>query len=77
MRGAVPQVTCVFDLDAGFLMMTITFDPAEKLSLVFPQHRGSIIASIDPALFIARFLQNLVQQRLSSKSVMIIETVFI
>ena len=42
-----------------------------------PLNIGPIIASIDPDLFIACLLQNFVQQRLSSKSVMIRETVFI
>ena len=41
MRGAVSQVTCVFDHDAGFLTMTITFDPSEKLSRFPAKHRAN------------------------------------
>ena len=41
MRGAVTQVTCVFDHDAGFLTMTITFDPSEKLSRFPAKHRAN------------------------------------
>ena len=74
MRGAVSQVTCVFDHDAGFLTMTIRLTRLRS-SVMFPLNIGPIIASIDPDLFIACLLQNFVQKRLSSKSGMIIETV--
>ena len=39
--GAVSQVTCVFDHDAGFFTMTITFDPPEKLSRFPAKHRAN------------------------------------
>ena len=42
MRGAVSQVTCVIDHDAGFLTMTITFHPFEKLSRFPAKHRANI-----------------------------------
>ena len=41
MRGAVSQVICVFDHDTGFLTMTITFDPSEKLSRFPAKHRAN------------------------------------
>ena len=40
MCGAVSQVTCVFDHDAGFLTMTITFDKS-KISRFPAKHRAN------------------------------------
>ena len=66
MRGAVPQVTCVFDHDAGFLTMTITFDPSEKLSRFPAKHRANncfnrsgfvhcaFVAELGPTAFIVK-----------------------
>ena len=41
MRGAVYQVICVLDHDAGFLTMTPTFEPSEKLSRFPAKHRAN------------------------------------
>ena len=41
MRGAESQVICVLDHEIGFLTMTITFDPSEKLSRFPAKHRAN------------------------------------
>ena len=66
MRGTVSQVTCVFDHDAGFLTMTITFDLLEKLSRFPAKHRANncfnrsgfvqrvFVAELRPTAFIVK-----------------------
>ena len=41
MHGAVSQVTCVFEHDAGILTMTITFHPFEMFGHFPAKHRAN------------------------------------
>ena len=76
MRGGVSQVTCVVDHDAGFLTMTITVDPSEKLSRFPAEHRAN--NCFNPSGFVqCGFVPELCSTAFSVKQCTIIETVFL